>query len=128
LPKHAENLRPGMFVNVSVVMPARDAVVMVPATAVVHASYGDSVFVIEPKPAGSPGMDRTPEGKPVEIARQQFVRLGESRGDFVAVVEGLKSGQRVVTAGAFKLRNGVPVVVDNTLQARPEINPRPENR
>src|SRR4029077_6677455 len=77
--------RPGMFVDVEVVRPKDQRVVVVPATAVVHAPYGDSVFVIEPKNPGSPGMSAPRDGKPVKIARQQFVRLGPHRGDFVAV-------------------------------------------
>ena len=121
-------LRPGMYVRVSVVLPARADVVVVPQTAVVHASYGDSVFVIEPKPPGSPGLSRTPDGRPVRIARQQFVRLGPTRGDFVAIAEGLEAGQEVVDAGAFKLRNGAPVVVDNRVKPKPQEEPRPENR
>jgi membrane fusion protein (multidrug efflux system) len=128
VPNEGAKLGPGMFVNVSVVAPLREQVVTVPATAVVHASYGDSVFVIEDKKPGSPGMAKTPQGKPVKIVRQQFVRLGESRGDFVAIAEGLKAGQPVVSAGAFKLRNGAPVVVDNRVNPEPRLAPRPENR
>src|SRR5690606_6021937 len=104
-----EELRPGMFVDVAVVMPERRTVVAIPQTAVVHAPYGDSVFVVEPKPEDAPGMRQTPDGREVKIARQQFVRLGVSRGDFVEVVRGLEVGQEVVTAGAFKLRNQSPV-------------------
>ena len=68
--------------------------VAVPATAIVHASYGDSVFVVEDKKPGSPGMGKTPDGKPVKIARQQFVRLGAARGDFVADRRGRASPDR----------------------------------
>jgi membrane fusion protein (multidrug efflux system) len=121
-------LRPGMFVNVSVVQPKQQAVVAVPLTAIVHASYGDSVFVIEPKKPGSPGMTQTPDGKTVKIARQQFVRLGQTRGDFVAVTKGVETGQEVVTSGAFKLRNNAPVVVDNTIRPDAGLEPHPENR
>jgi membrane fusion protein, multidrug efflux system len=115
-------LRPGMFVRVSVELPETAKVVVVPQTAVIHASYGDSVFLVEEK---SPG-----QGKPKALlARQQFVRLGEARGDFVAVVEGLKAGQEVVTSGAFKLRNGIPVLIDNkTVKLDPQLAPHPENR
>nr|WP_246357592.1 efflux RND transporter periplasmic adaptor subunit [Pyxidicoccus fallax] len=121
-------LKPGMFVDVTVVTPEKLDVVTVPATSVVHAAYGDSVFVIEEKKPGTPGMDRTPDGKPVHIARQQFVRLGSARGDFVSILQGLEPGARVVTAGAFKLRNGTPVVVDDSAMPRPERDPKPENR
>jgi len=114
IPDLAETTRPGMFVNVQVITPEQKAVVSVPATAIVHASFGDSVFVIEDKKPGSPGMDKTPDGKPVKVARQQFVRVGAMRGDFVAISKGVTAGQQVVSAGAFKLRNNSPVVVDNT--------------
>jgi membrane fusion protein (multidrug efflux system) len=73
-------------------------------------------------------MDQTPDGKPVKIARQQFVRLGEARGDFVSIEKGLRAGQEVVSAGAFKLRNGAPIVIDNSVKPEPKLHPRPENR
>lgn len=123
-----QGARPGTFVNVAVVSPKRQSVVVVPATAIVHAPYGDSVFVIEPKKQGSPGAATSPDGKPIKVARQQFVRVGPARGDFVAVTKGVTAGQEVVSAGAFKLRNGAPIVVDNKVQTRPQLDPRPENR
>jgi len=122
-----EELRPGMFVDVEVVMPEKRTVVAISQTALVHAPYGDSVFVVEPKPPDAPGMRQTPDGREVKIARQQFVRVGASRGDFVEVVQGLEVGQEVVTAGAFKLRNLSPVVIGED-QPAPSLNPRPENR
>jgi membrane fusion protein (multidrug efflux system) len=128
IPNKGEKLRPGMFVNVEVVLPKVDPFVAVPATAVVHASYGDSIFVVEDKKddAGTP--QPGPDGKPVRVARQQFVRLGEQRGDFVAVVDGAKAGQEVITAGAFKLHNGSPVSVKNEVKLDAKLAPRPENR
>ncbi len=123
-----ELLRTGMFVRATLVLPSSGQVVTVPATAIVHAPYGDSVFVIEDKKPGSPGASTGPGGRPVKIARQQFVRVGESRGDFVAIEEGLEAGKQVVSAGAFKLRNGAPIVIDNRQQPDMSLNPRPENR
>jgi len=120
--------RPGSFVTVDVIKPSKAQVVAVPTTAIVHASYGDSVFVVEDKKPGSPGMDKTPDGKTVQIARQQFVRTGAAHGDFTAITKGVTAGQQVVSAGAFKLRNNAPVVVDNTVQAKPQLAPHPENR
>ena len=67
-------------------------------------------------------------GKPVRVVRQQFVRLGESRGDFVALLDGVTAGQELVTAGAFKLRNGASVVVSDEVKLTPQVAPRPENR
>jgi membrane fusion protein (multidrug efflux system) len=113
-------LRPGMFVTVEVVLPDQATRIIVPATAVVHASYGDSVFIVEDHPG--------PDGKTAKVARQQFVRTGETRGDFVSVVNGVSPGQEIVVAGAFKLRNGAPVVVNNEVKLDPQLAPRPENR
>jgi membrane fusion protein (multidrug efflux system) len=128
VPNRDDRLRPGMFVSVSVILPSTRRVVTLPLTAIVYASYGDSVFVIEPKKPGSPGSDRSPGGKPIKVARQQFVRLGESRGDFVVIAQGVEAGQEVVSAGAFKLRNGSLIVIDNSVQPDVRLNPRPENR
>lgn len=112
-----ELLRPGMFVNVEVLLPAKDDVLAIPASAVLYAPYGDSVFVVE-------------EGKDAKDAptvRQQFVRLGTKRGDFVAVVSGLKAGETVVSTGVFKLRNGGSVKVDNTLAPDAQLAPKPSD-
>jgi len=115
-----ERLRPGMYVNVAVVLPARDKVLSIPATAVLYAPYSDSVFVVEEKKS-----EKT--GQPLKVVRQQFAQLGEKRGDFVSVLSGLKEGDTVVSTGAFKLRNGQEVVVDNTLSPQFELTPKPEN-
>jgi membrane fusion protein (multidrug efflux system) len=121
-------LRPGMFVNVTVVLAGTERVVIVPATAVMHASYGDSVFVVGDKPADAPGMRETPDGQPVKVVRQKLVKTGETRGDYVAIAGGIEPGAEIVTAGAFKLRNGAPVVVNNANKPEPEIAPHPPNR
>ena len=113
-------LRPGMFANVEVISADRQPVLLVPATAAMYAPYGDSVFVLEQTAeAGKP---------PGLVARQRFVRLGERRGDLVAVVSGLKRGEQVVSAGAFKLRNGAAVVVHDDPGPKAELDPRPVDR
>jgi membrane fusion protein, multidrug efflux system len=124
----AGRLRPGTFVNVQVIQPEKRQIVAVPLTAIIHASFGDSVFIVEPKKPGSPGMTQTPDGKPVKIARQQFVRLGQTRGDFVAIAKGVQAGQEVVSAGAFKLRHNAPIVIDNSVRPDAGLEPHPENR
>ena len=112
-----ERLRPGMYATVEVVLPAEDTVLTIPATSVRYAPYSDSVFLVEPA-----GENSDPKQL---MLRQQFVRLGEKRGDFVVVREGLDEGQQVVTTGVFKLRNGQPVVIDNQLAPEFERAPRP---
>lgn len=109
-----EKLRPGMFAEVAIVSPEKRKVVAVPSTAIVFAPFGDSVYVVEEK-----------DGK--TVARQQFVRLGETKGDFVAVVDGLKPGQRVVSAGAFKLQNNAPITLDDKMQPEASLEPKPKN-
>jgi membrane fusion protein (multidrug efflux system) len=116
-----ERLRPGMFVNVAVVLPAPTPVFAIPATAVLYAPYSDSVFVVEAKKD-----EKT--GESGKVIRQQVVRLGEKRGDFIAVTEGLKEGETVVSTGVFKLRNGQAVVVDNKLAPEFKLAPVPENQ
>lgn len=123
-----ETLRPGMFVRVEVILPEKTKSVIVPATAIVHAPYGDSIFVVEARKPDATGIATTPDGKPVKVARQQFVRVGDARGDFAAVLEGVKASEEIVTAGAFKLRNNAPIFVDNTKQPAPKLDPHPENR
>ncbi len=112
-------LRPGMFVNVEVRSREERQALTVPATAVIFAPYGDSVFAIEEK--------REPSGRSSTVAVQRFVRTGERRGDLVAVVSGLKPGDRVVSSGAFKLRNGAAVAVNNALAPDARLAPRPKD-
>jgi membrane fusion protein (multidrug efflux system) len=116
-----EKLRPGMFAEVAVVLSDRNEVLAIPATSVLYAPYGDSVFVVEEKKS-----EKT--GEPVKTVRQQFARLGEKRGDFVSVVSGVKENESVVSTGVFKLRNGQDVVVDNALSPEFKLRPRPENK
>jgi membrane fusion protein (multidrug efflux system) len=113
-------LRPGMFARVEVLLPEERAVLVVPATSVLSAPYGDSVYVIESKP----GKD---SGKPELVVRQQFIRTGNARGDFVSVETGLKPGERIVSAGIFKLRNGMSVIENNELSPKNELAPRPSD-
>jgi len=115
-----ERLRPGMFVNVAVVLPASQDVLAVPATAVLYAPYSDSVFAVKEKQSED-------NKQPGLVVRQQVVQLGERRGDFVAVVSGLKAGEIIVSTGAFKLRNGQSVVVDNTLAPEFKLAPEPRD-
>jgi len=128
IPDAESVLRTGMFVNAEVVLPEKADVVAVPLTSVIRAPYGDSVFVVEPK---APSAENAgPEGaqQPSLVARQQFVRLGATRGDFVAVEAGIDAGQKVVSAGAFKLRNQAPISIKNEVGAEAQLDPHPANR
>jgi membrane fusion protein (multidrug efflux system) len=112
-------LHPGMFVKTNVGVGAGEPAITVPTSAILYAPYGDSVFVVE---------DVTgPKGQRYLGVRQQFVKLGASRGDQVAVLSGIKPGEQVVTSGAFKLRNGAAVKVNNKVQPGNSPAPKPED-
>jgi membrane fusion protein (multidrug efflux system) len=110
-------LRPGMFARMEVVLPGEQTVLAVPATAVLSAPFGDSVYVIEPSTNSAGGL----------VVRQQFVRTGRPLGDFVSIVSGLKPGDTVASSGLFKLRNGVGVVVNNEIAPERSTTPHPPN-
>jgi membrane fusion protein (multidrug efflux system) len=107
-------LRPGMFARAVVVEKGERTALVVPATAPVFAPFGDSVFLLEGQEAGKPAS-----------VKQRFVRLGERRGDFVEVLAGLAEGDRVVSAGAFKLRNGMTVALADALSPDARLAPTP---
>ena len=109
-------LRPGMFVSVAVELPQAQPVLVVPATAILSvAGTAEAVYVIEPSTNSAGGL----------VVRQQIVRTGRMHGDFVNVLDGLKAGDRVVSAGLFKLRNGASVTVNNDLMPKPSKTPNP---
>ncbi len=110
-------LTPGMFANVDVLSNEKRRVTVIPATSVIFAPFGDSVYVLEGK--------KDPAGKTNTVARQRFVRLGERRGDFVEVISGVSPGETVASSGAFKLRNGVAVMVNNAMAPNPQLAPKP---
>src|SRR5436189_6067622 len=111
-------LRPGMFGKVEVELPEKHKTLVVPGSAISYAPFGNSVFVIEKKKD-----EKT--GKEIEAIRQQFVRVVEARVDLVAIIEGLKPNELVVSTGVFKLRNGMSVVINNDLAPEPQVNPTP---
>ena len=111
-------LRPGMFAKAEVMLPEKHKTLVVPGSAISYAPFGDSVFVIEKKKD-----EKT--GKESQVIRQQFVRVGEGRGDLVAITQGLKAGETIVSTGVFKLRNGMTVTINNDLAPNPQVNPNP---
>jgi membrane fusion protein, multidrug efflux system len=120
LENHAGKLRPGMFVETKLALGGSDAVVALPSSAISYAPYGDSVFIVADL--------KGPNGQSYRGVRQQFVKLGTSRGDQVGVLSGVKPGDEVVTSGAFKLRNGAAVQANNRVQPSNSPAPRVEDR
>lgn len=118
-PRH--RLLPGMFVTVAVDTGSPERRLTLPQTAISFNPYGNTVYVIEDKGKG-------PDGKPRLVAAQRFVTTGATRGDQVAIVSGVKEGETVVTAGVLKLRNGVPVIINNSVQPSDEAAPKPKDQ
>jgi membrane fusion protein (multidrug efflux system) len=114
-----DKLRPGMFVQTEVVVSASRDAVTLPASAISYAPYGDSVFVVADL--------QDQNGHTYRGVRQQFVKLGSSRGDQIAIVSGLKAGEEIVSSGVFKLRNGAAVLVNNKVQPDNKRAPKPED-
>jgi len=120
VPNPDERLRPGMFVTMNLILAQHEEVLIIPTTAVQHAPFGDSVFVIEESESNE-------GGSPQLVVRQQVVQLGARRGDFVTVTSGVEGGERIVSTGPFKLRPGTPVVIDNSLAPDFTLTPTPGN-
>jgi len=112
-------LKPGMFVEARVGLGASTKSITLPTSAVNYAPYGDSVYVVESM-AG-------PNGESYQGVRQQVVKLGPSRGDQVAVLSGVNSGEEIVTSGVFKLRPGAAVLINNEVMPSNEAAPEPED-
>lgn len=123
-------LRPGTFAHVGFDVGGERDVVVIPQTAVSFNPYGNAVFVIAKQPRKEGEKDM--QGKPLTgdklVVQQRFVTTGQTRGDLIAVTEGLKPGEQVVTSGLLKLRNGAEVTINNKVQPTAEARPAPENR
>ena len=113
-------LRPGMFTSLEIVFAEERSVLTIPSTAILSVPYGDSVYVIEPNTAtnAAPGD---------LVVRQQFVKVGRVRGDFISITSGLKAGDRVATSAIFKLRNGAAVVENNSISPPSNKKPNPSD-
>lgn len=114
-----QQLRSGMFAQVEVELPAGRPQIVVPVTSVSYASYGNSIFVIAKM--------KDAAGKEYLGVRQEPIKLGDARGDLIAIEEGLKAGEEVVTSGVFKLRNGAEVQINNTNLPSAQVAPKPDN-
>jgi membrane fusion protein (multidrug efflux system) len=114
-----DKLLPGMFVQAEVDLGSSGQYVALPASAINYAPYGNSVFIV--------GTMKAPDGRTYQGVRQQFVKVGDSRGDQIAILEGVAAGDTVVTSGVFKLRNGAAIQINNDIQPSNSPAPRPED-
>jgi membrane fusion protein (multidrug efflux system) len=142
LPNAKRQLLPGMFANVAVEIGEKKRYLTLPQTAITYNPYGSTVFSLRPKSeveaearAASGAASGATVAAPAAsatgdslVAQQVFVTTGETRGDQVAILKGLKEGQLVVTSGQVKLKNNTPVVVDNSVQPANSPNPKPQEQ
>ncbi|MCW9023234.1 MAG: efflux RND transporter periplasmic adaptor subunit [Gammaproteobacteria bacterium] len=99
-------LHPGMYADINLVLDQPADRIVVPATAIVFSSFGSALFVVEENEEGN------------MIAQRIQITTGEHRGDLVAVLSGLKGGEKVVQAGVNKLGNNVPVTITKQKRLR----------
>jgi membrane fusion protein (multidrug efflux system) len=125
LDNNDHKLLPGMFATVAIDSGAPQKLITVPQTAITYNPYGNLVYVVDSKGNGADGKGNGADGKPQLTVRQTFVTTGATRGDQVSVLKGIKEGDEIVTAGQMKLRNGVSIVVNNTVSPSNDVNPKP---
>jgi membrane fusion protein (multidrug efflux system) len=109
-------LIPGMYATIDISTGAPQNYVTLPQTAITYNPYGDTVYIVDEK-----GKDAG--GKPHLVARQNFVTMGATRGDQVAILKGVNEGETVVTSGQIKLHNGTTVLIDNSIQPTADASP-----
>lgn len=109
-------LLPGMFATLSINQGPSQELLTLPSTAIAFNPYGSTIFVVD--------HGKNKEGKESLTVSQHFVTTGATRGDQIAVLSGIKTGDTVVTSGQIKLRNGAPVLINNSV--KPTDNPHPE--
>jgi membrane fusion protein (multidrug efflux system) len=109
-------LLPGMFATLTIKQGPPQEFLTLPSTAIAFNPYGSTVFVVD--------HGKSKEGKETLTVSQHFVTTGATRGDQIAILTGIKAGDTVVTSGQIKLRNGAPVLINNSVT--PTNNPHPE--
>jgi len=114
-------LLPGMYATLDIKVGEPQRLITLPQTAITYSPYGDSVYVVDDKGNGA-------DGKPQLVARQTFVTTGATRGDQVAVVNGVKDGETIVVAGQIKLHNGSAVLINNSIMPTADAAPVPIDR
>ena len=119
---HERKLLPGMYANVKIDAGAGQRYLTLPQTAITYNPYGATVFVVKP------GTQANAQGKKLPVAQQVFVTPGPTRGDQVAILKGVEAGTQVVTSGQLKLKNGTPLVINNSVQPSDSPNPTPQEQ
>ncbi|RAP57071.1 efflux RND transporter periplasmic adaptor subunit [Oleiagrimonas sp. MCCC 1A03011] len=121
VPNHDKALTPGMFAKVRIDVGQKQERLTLPQAAIVYNPYGDTVYVVQP------GKGKDENGKPnPPTVQQAFVTTGETRGDQVAILKGIKPLTQVVTSGQIKLKNGASIKIDNRVQPADSPDPTPQ--
>jgi membrane fusion protein, multidrug efflux system len=119
---HERKLLPGMYANVKIDAGAGQRYLTLPQTAITYNPYGATVFVVKP------GAQANAQGKTLPVAQQVFVTPGPTRGDQVAILKGVEAGMQIVTSGQLKLKNGTPLIINNSVQPADSPNPAPQEQ
>lgn len=123
VPNAEELLKPGMFASVAVQVGEQKPYLTLPQSAITFNPYGETVFLV--KYSGKKGTDGKDE---MPTAQSVFVTTGAKRGDQIAVLTGIKEGDEVVTSGQLKIKNGTPLIIDNTSIPPAEAAPTPQEK
>jgi len=115
---HEGVLVPGMFARTAVAAGSRQQYLTIPQAAITYNPYGATAFIARPSKEGGGKLE----------AQQVFLKLGATRGDQVAVLDGIKPGDQVVTSGQLKLHTGTPLIVDNSVLPKNDANPKPQEQ
>jgi len=118
VPNPQFKLKPGMFAKIEVDAESPQKYLTVPQSALSFNPYGDIIFVV--KDSGKKDKDN----HPIQVANEVFVTVGDTRGDQIAITKGLKEGDVIVTSGQLKLKNGTPVIINNTIQPSNDAAPK----
>ncbi|MEI6334184.1 MAG: efflux RND transporter periplasmic adaptor subunit [Methylococcaceae bacterium] len=114
-------LLPGMYATVNIATGLAHRYITLPRTTITFNAFGSTVYRVDAN-----GQDET--GKPKLVAKQSFVTTGDTRGDQIAILTGVNEGETIVTTGQIKLRNGSPVIVDNSVQPSNDATPQPKDQ
>jgi membrane fusion protein (multidrug efflux system) len=120
LPNAQRKLLPGMFANSTIITGMPQRYITLPQTAVTFNPYGNTVYLVQHKTG--------PDGKDGLVAQQAVVATGDTRGDQIAIMSGVKEDDEVVTSGQNKLQNGAAISVNNAIQPSNDPNPKPLER
>lgn len=115
-------LLPGMYANVKIDAGTAQRYLTLPQTAITYNPYGATVFIVKQ------GAQPNAQGKALPVAQQVFVTPGPTRGDQVAILKGVEAGMQVVTSGQLKLKNGSPLIINNSVQPADNPNPAPQEQ